>query len=93
MSPIAKPGRAVSTLDRISRGRTQHGDRFVMPYYGSGSGLTVRSLKRSLGTVTTLDRWALVDGDHIYSLFLAARRFNSCRMPSLEKISLMPSSV
>jgi DNA (cytosine-5)-methyltransferase 1 len=34
-----------------------------MPYYGSGSGLTGRSLNRPVGTVTTRDRWAVVDGD------------------------------
>lgn len=34
-----------------------------MPYYGSGSGLTGRSLDRRIGTITTLDRWAVVDGD------------------------------
>jgi len=36
------------------------GPRFVMPYYGNGSGLTGRSLARPLGTITTRDRWALV---------------------------------
>ena len=39
-----------------------------MPYYGSGSGLTGRSLERPLGTVTTRDRWALVDGDRMRML-------------------------
>ncbi|HJV72708.1 MAG TPA: DNA cytosine methyltransferase [Noviherbaspirillum sp.] len=68
MSEIMRPGRALSTLERIRRGRSQHGDRFVMPYYGSGSGLTGRSLARPLGTVTTLDRWALVDGDKMRML-------------------------
>jgi DNA (cytosine-5)-methyltransferase 1 len=39
-----------------------------MPYYGSGSGLTGRSLSRPLGTVTTLDRWAILDGDRMRML-------------------------
>lgn len=64
-TPIHKPGRSKNTLARITRGRAAHGDRFVAPYYGSGSGLTGRSLDRPLGTVTTRDRWAVVDGDRM----------------------------
>jgi len=51
-----------------ARGRQTFGERFVMPYYGSGSGLTGRSLDRPLGTVTTRDRWAVVDGDRMRML-------------------------
>lgn len=61
-SPIDKPGRASATLARIENGRRRHGDRFIMPYYTSGSGLTGRSLQRPIGTITTRDRWAVVDG-------------------------------
>lgn len=64
-SPIEKPGRSVSTLRRITNGRRAHGDRFVAPYYGSGSGETGRSLDRPLGTITTRDRWAVIDGDRM----------------------------
>lgn len=67
-SLIDKPGRAAATKARIERGRQQHGDRFVMPYYKSGSGLTGRSLKRPIGTITTRDRWAVVDGDRMRML-------------------------
>ncbi|SCU75564.1 conserved hypothetical protein [Cupriavidus necator] len=67
-SPIEKPGRASATLARIAQGRKTYGDRFVMPYYGSGSGTTGRSLARPLGTVTTRDRWALVNGDQMRML-------------------------
>lgn len=67
-SPIDRPGRAVATLARIHRGREQFGDRFIMPYYGGGSGLTGRSLNRPIGTITTLDRWAVVDGDRMRML-------------------------
>jgi DNA (cytosine-5)-methyltransferase 1 len=67
-SPINRPGRSVATLNRIAAGRRSFGDRFVIPYYGSGSGLTGRSLDRPLGTVTTRDRWALIDGDRMRML-------------------------
>jgi DNA (cytosine-5)-methyltransferase 1 len=65
MNPIDKPGRAENTLQRIRRGRAEFGERFVMPYYGKGSGLTGRTLARPIGTITTIDRWALVDGDRM----------------------------
>lgn len=68
-TPIARPGRAAQTLARIARGRATLGtDRFLVPYYGSGSGHTGRALSRPLGTVTTRDRWALIDGDRMRML-------------------------
>jgi DNA (cytosine-5)-methyltransferase 1 len=67
-SPIERPGRATATLARVANGRRQFGDRFVMPYYGTGSGLTGRSLARPIGTITTRDRWAVVDGDRMRML-------------------------
>lgn len=67
-SPVNKPGRAVATLRRVANGRAAFGDKFVMPYYGSGSGLTGRSLARPIGTITTRDRWAVVDGDQMRML-------------------------
>lgn len=67
-SQIDKPGRAAATLTRVKNGRKTFGDRFIMPYYGSGSGLTGRSLDRPIGTITTLDRWALVNGDQMRML-------------------------
>lgn len=65
---VDRPGRAAATLARIERGRAAFGDTFLAPFYGSGSGLTGRSLDRPLGTVTTLDRWALIDGDRMRML-------------------------
>lgn len=65
---IERPGRAAATLERVRNGRRQFGERFLMPYYGSGSGLTGRSLDRPIGTITTRDRWALVDGDRMRML-------------------------
>jgi DNA (cytosine-5)-methyltransferase 1 len=67
-SPIHKPGRSLATLQRIANGRKSFGDRFVMPYYGSGSGLTGRSLDRPIGTITTKNRWGVVDGDRMRML-------------------------
>lgn len=61
--PIAKPGRAEATLARIAAGRAAHGDRFVTAYYGMERG--GRSLDRPLGTITTRDRWAVIDGDRM----------------------------
>lgn len=58
-SQIDKPGRASSTLARVRTGRAAHGSRFVTAYYGSERG--GRSLSRPLGTVTTRDRWAVID--------------------------------
>lgn len=65
-APVA--GHAPATLARVERARREVGPRCLMPYYGSGSGLTGRSLSRPLGTVTTLDRWAILDGDRMRML-------------------------
>lgn len=62
---INKPGRSARTLARIAAGRQQYGQRFLAPFYGSGSGCTGRSLERPIGTVTTKARWALVDGERM----------------------------
>lgn len=71
-SPVDKPGRAARTLERIANGRRVFGDEpFLAPYYGSGSGLTGRSLDRPIGTVRTRDAWSLVHGDRMRMLTLA----------------------
>lgn len=67
-SRINRPGRAPATLARIEAGRQSQGERFLAPFYGSGSGLTGRSLSRPIGTITTRDRWALIDGDRMRML-------------------------
>lgn len=64
--PIEKPGRAAATLERVRAGRTAHGDRFLISYYGNTK--TGRSLDRPIGTITTRDRWAIVDGDRMRML-------------------------
>jgi len=61
--PIDKPGRAANTLARITEGRRVHGDRFISSYYGNERG--GRSIHRPIGTVTTRDRHAIVDGDRM----------------------------
>lgn len=73
-SSIECPRRSHATLARIYSGRQRFGHRFVAPYYGSGSGETGRSLDRPLGTVTTRDRWAVIDGDRMRML-----NVNECR--------------
>lgn len=50
---------------RAANGRALFGDRFVMPYYSKGSGLTGRDLTRPLGTITTKARWGIVDRDRM----------------------------
>lgn len=65
-SKIDKPGRSLATLSRIHSGRNAHGARFVTAYYGNEPG--GRSLSRPLGTITTRDRWAVIDGDRMRML-------------------------
>lgn len=73
-SPVDSPRRSPATLRRVARGRSECGSRFLMPYYGSGSGLTGRGLDRPIGTITTVDRWAVVDGDRMRMLTLDENR-------------------
>jgi len=54
------------TRDRVAEGRKQHGDRFLIAYYGNEHG--GRSLDRPIGTVTTRDRYAVVSGDRMRML-------------------------
>ncbi|WMC11699.1 DNA cytosine methyltransferase [Oceanimonas pelagia] len=65
-SAIDKPGRAAATLERVANGRAQYGDRFVMSYYGNTK--SGRDAGRPIGTITTRDRWAVVDGDRMRML-------------------------
>jgi len=73
-TPIEREGRSVATLRRIAAGRAQFGSRFVAPFYSSGSGLTGRSIHRPIGTITTRDRWAVVDGDRMRMLRVSEAR-------------------
>lgn len=67
-SVVDAPGRSRATLARVARGRSEFGSRFVMPYYSGGSGLTGRSLDRPIGTITTKNRWGVVDGERMRML-------------------------
>lgn len=71
---VESPRRAPATLARIARGRSRFGERFVMPYYSKGSGLTGRALSRPIGTITTVARWAVVDGDRMRMLTVEETR-------------------
>lgn len=51
---------------QVENGRRDFGPRFLLPYYGSAK--TGRSLHRPLGTVTTRDRYGLIDGENIRML-------------------------
>lgn len=64
--PIEKPGRAKATLERVAAGRADHGDQFLISYYGRTK--IGRSLDRPIGTITTRDRWAVVSGDRMRML-------------------------
>lgn len=73
-SLISKPGRSPKTIARIQNGRRAHGDRFLAPYYTTGSGETGRSLSRPIGTIPTRDRWAVIDGDRMRMLTITEAR-------------------
>lgn len=64
--PISE--KVAATQARWERGRAQYGECFVMPFYGSGSGLTGRSLDRPLGTVPAADVWGVVKGERMRML-------------------------
>lgn len=58
-NPVAD--KVEATRARVARAVADGlGDRFLIPYYGSGSGLTGRSVRRPVGTMTALARWAAV---------------------------------
>lgn len=57
--------KVAKTQSRWESGRKKFGERFIMPFYGSGSGKTGRSLDRPVGTVTCVDRWAVVRGEQV----------------------------
>ena len=65
-SVISRPSRASATLARIAEGRRIHGDRFISSYYGNERG--GRAISRPIGTITTRDRHAVVDGDRMRML-------------------------
>lgn len=90
-SEINRPGRAIATLDRIKNGRKVFGDRFIFSYYGNTK--SGRSLDRPVGTITTRDRWAIVDGTRMrmFSRFecSAAMSFpNTTQLPDNHRLAV-----
>ena len=65
-SQIFRDGRATATIERVENGRKQFGDRFLFSYYGNTK--SGRDISRPIGTITTRDRWAIVDGDRMRML-------------------------
>lgn len=62
-SPLFSPKRAKPTLERAERGFAEMGEKesFLLVYYGTDGGGGWQSLDRPLRTVTTVDRFALVE--------------------------------
>ena len=62
-SPLFKPGRAQATLNRAQRGFDALGMStcFLLVYYGTDGSGGWQPLSRPLRTVTTVDRFALID--------------------------------
>jgi DNA (cytosine-5)-methyltransferase 1 len=90
-SPVLRAGRAGATLQRIECGRRQHGERFLLAYFGKERG--GRPLSRPLGAVLTRDRYALVHGDRMRMLtareYLRAQGFpSSYRVPCLHRLAV-----
>lgn len=65
INPLFTPKRAKATLERARRGFEALGGRasFLLVYYGSDGSGGWQPLKRPLRTITTLDRFALVEHD------------------------------
>lgn len=60
-SEIGKPGRSAATLTQIENGRSIHGDKFLVAYYGNER--NGRSLNKPIGTITTRDRFAVINNN------------------------------
>jgi DNA (cytosine-5)-methyltransferase 1 len=62
-TPLFRPSRAKPTLERAERGFSELGNhaRFLLVYYGTDGGGGWQRLDRPLRTVTTVDRFALVE--------------------------------
>lgn len=71
-SEINRHGRAVATLKRVEQGRKVHGRQFISSYYGNERG--GRSLHRPIGTITTRDRHAIINGDRMRMLSVRENR-------------------
>jgi DNA (cytosine-5)-methyltransferase 1 len=63
MTPLYRPNRVRPTLERAERGFAEVGDEtsFLLVYYGTDGGGGWQKLDRPLRTITTVDRFALVE--------------------------------
>jgi len=61
--------RATRTAGCIADGRARFGSRFLVPYFGNTK--TARSIYRPIGTITTKDRYAIVDGERMRMVSIA----------------------
>jgi DNA (cytosine-5)-methyltransferase 1 len=71
-SEVLARHRSLRTLQRIKAARQQFGKRFLIAYYGNEQG--GRSLDVPLGTVTTRDRFAVIDAERMRMLSIAEYR-------------------
>lgn len=62
-SAVDAPGRAAATLRRIAEGRRRFGSRFLVRY--NGAARHGRPVSAPWGTLTTIDRFGIVDGDRM----------------------------
>ena len=90
-SDVLKPGRAPKTIDRWNAGIERFGERFVFSFYGKTTG--GRSINRPIGTITTRDRWAVVDGGRMRMVTVPeARDFMSFpadyRLPGNNRVAM-----
>lgn len=78
-SEIDNGRRSSNTLARIAQAiQDGLGPRFLIPYYSSGSGKTGRCVNRPIGTLTTRDRYALVDTDTGKMRMLSVEEARAC---------------
>lgn len=80
-------------MNRVVHGRKTFGERFLTPYYSSGSGRRGRSLDRPIGTITTHDRWAVIDRERMRMVTIPeARKFmgfpDTYRLPTVKKAAM-----
>jgi DNA (cytosine-5)-methyltransferase 1 len=71
-SRIRRAGRSTNQLARVEAGRKVHGERFLTAYYGNEYG--GRALSRPIGTLTTNDRYGVIDGDRMRMLSVREAR-------------------
>lgn len=68
--PVSTAHRSPRTLAQVAAGRALGLRRFLLPYYGSARGAApqIRRIDRPVGTLTTHDRYGVVDGDRMRML-------------------------